>query len=292
MSKDMKLIYENYRVGNLLEEKDLFERHEHIEHALGFKPVLNESGESQYTPEMKSQIIEANRNFSAFFDNFNPKKIIQKFGKETGQLFTTLYSIIKNPKYIPDFIKAARRKIINGWIRKIIKVKDFLNNNSMPNFAKPFEKVLDGINKVNSMQTNWKKAIATTGLIIGVSYLFDKLEGLGMNLLMDFDQLKDQLTKKILTAVENFLINEFPKIALKLYGGMGTIITGYGVFVVAAVAVLKVVNIARQALAPLFDRYKELTRRRDNRDAGTPEIQFEGLQSLQETFIKNIGVIK
>ena len=73
---------------------------------------------------------------------------------------------------------------------------------------------------------------------------------------------------------------------------MGTIITGYGVFVVAAVAVLKVVNIARQALAPLFDRYKELTRRRDNRDAGTPEIQFEGLQSLQETFIKNIGVIK
>ena len=58
MSKDMKLIYENYRAGSLLEDQDLFEHYEYIEHALGFKPLLNESGGSYYTSEMKSQIME------------------------------------------------------------------------------------------------------------------------------------------------------------------------------------------------------------------------------------------
>ena len=42
----------------LLEHYELFERHEYIEHALGFKPFLRSSGGTYYTPEMRSQIIE------------------------------------------------------------------------------------------------------------------------------------------------------------------------------------------------------------------------------------------
>ena len=140
MSKEMKLIYENYRAGSLLEDLDLFERHEYIEHALGFKPLLNESGGSYYTPEMKNQITEEHLLFEGFFDRFNPKKAIQKYGKEVGQLFSTLYSVIRNPKYIPDFVSSAVRKIINVWKRKITSAITFLENKNMPTFAAGLKK--------------------------------------------------------------------------------------------------------------------------------------------------------
>jgi hypothetical protein len=291
MSKEMKLIFENYRAGSLLEDLDLFERHEYIEHALGFKPLLNESGGSYYTPEMKNQIMEEHLLFEGFFDRFNPIEAIKKYGKEVGQLFSTLYSVIKNPKYIPDFVSAAIKKIINIWKRKITSAITFLENKNMPTFAAGLKKVVSGLDAVVAMTVDWKKALFVTGLIIGLSYLFDKMKDYGVDILSGLGNIGQQA----LNAAQNFLQKEFPKIVTKLYGKAALVAsTGFVGWIAGAVAVIKVVNLAKDALVPMFDRYKVLTTRRDDREATSQDgrVRLEDLGSLHETFRKNLGVIK
>ena len=247
---------------------EIFERHEYIEYALGFKPLLSESGGTYYTPEMRSQIIEEHILFEGFFPSFNPIKKLKKYGKEVGQLFSTLYSIIRNPKYIPDFISSATKKIINVWKEKITSAIAFLENKNMPTFAAGLKKVISAINSITSMAANWKKAILITGLIIGISYLFEKLEDYGADILgvSNIEASIEQVGDKALKAIENFFAKEFPKFVANLYGKAALAAsTGFLGWVAGAVAAMKVVNLAKDALVPMFDRFKELTRRRDAR---------------------------
>lgn len=293
----MKLIYESYRRGSLLEDQGLFKRHEYLEHALGFNPLLNESGGSYYTPEMKSQIIEEHLLFEGFFDGFDPVKAIKKYGKEVGQLFSTLYSVIRNPKYIPDFISAATKKIVNTWKTKIRKVIAFLESKNMPTFAAGLKKVIGAIKTITDMAVNWKKAVLITGLIIGLSYLFQQLKDLGVNIFggANAEELTSQLTDKVVKAAETFLVKKFPEIVAKLYGKAALAAsTGFLGWVATAVAVVKVVNLAKDALVPMFDRYKVLTKRRDDRAAMARDgrVRLEDLGSIKETFGRNLGVIK
>lgn len=256
------------------EYHELFERHEYIQHALGFEPLLNESGGIYYTSDMKDQIIEEHLLLEGFFDQFNPIETIKKYGKEVGELFSTLYGVIKNPKYIPDFVSAIIKRILNNWKEKINSVVTWLEGKNMPTFAAGLKKIISGINSIINMEVNWKKAILITGVVIGVSYLFDKLKDVGLDILGGIGDIKDQ----VLEAAENFITKEFPKIVTKLYGKAALAASsGFLGWVVGAIAVIKVVNLAKDALKPMFERYKELTRRRDNRE----KIAQDGIIRLE-----------
>ena len=69
-------------------------------------------------------IIEEQLLLEGFLDRFNVKTIKQ-YGEDIGSLFTTLYSVIKNPSLIPAYVKAAEQKVLKTWKQKIEKVKNF-----------------------------------------------------------------------------------------------------------------------------------------------------------------------
>lgn len=295
MSNDMKLIYENYRAGNLLEDVGLFERHEYIEHALGFKPLLNESGGPYYTEEMKKQIIKENNFLQSFIDKFNPIKAIKKYGKEVGQLFSTLYSVIKNPKLIPAYIKAAEAKVLKKWKLKIEKAQKFLISKNMPTFAKGLQGAVDAIKSIMNTAASWKKAISVTGVIIGIAYLFEKLTEKGADIFGGSPS--DKLSAAVLEAVEKFLMKEFPAIMIKLYAKASGFAqsASFGAFVAVAAQVVSVINLAKDSLKPLFANFELRKKRAADREATARDGRLrynEELGNLEETFRKNLGVIK
>ena len=247
------------------EYHELFERQEYIEYALGIKPLLNENGGSYYTSDMKDRIIEEHMLFEGFFDRFNPIAAIKKYGEEVGSLFTTLYDVIKNPKYIPDYVKAAEEKILRVWKQKIQNVQQFLVDKNMPTFAQGLQKAIDVISSVNKMPVDWKKAISITGVVIGIAYLFEKLSDAGADI---FGEVKlDSLSDQVISAAQNFLMKEFPVQIAKLYGKAALAAsTGFAGFVAVAIGFIKVVNLAKDALKPLFAKFKLLSKRRDDRE--------------------------
>jgi hypothetical protein len=248
------------------EHHELFERHDYIQNVLGIKPLLNENGGMYYSSEIRKLIIEEQLLFEGFFDRFNPIEAIKKYGKEVGQLFSTLHSVVRNPKYIPDFISSAIKKIINSWKQKITTAITWLEGKNMPTFAAGLKKIISGIDSVIAMDVNWKKAVVVTGLIIGLAYLFDKMKDFGADI---FSGLTD-IGEQVINAAENFLMKEFPKIVSSLYGKTALMASsGFLGWVAAAFAVIKVVNLAKEALLPMFAKYKELTRRRDIKDSGS-----------------------
>jgi len=261
MAKDMKLIMENWK--RYEQYHDLFERHNHIKYCLGFEPLLNESGAPYYSEEMKQKIIEEHILFEGFLDAFNPIQMIKKYGEEVGQLFATLGTLIKSPEHIPQFIRSAKRKIIAGWVSQFQKAIQFLESKNMPTFAKLLKKVVAGIKAVVSDSDKpWKTAIKITGVIIGVTYLHQQLKKMGADLSAGAD-LEASLSERVVEAVENWLINEWPKVMAKLYGA-GAVAGSFAGWVVGAVAIVKVVNLAKKALKPLFANFEMLVQRKED----------------------------
>ena len=111
----MKLIMENWRSSYVLSEtkKDLFEDIEYIQEVLGVEVPLNENNEPVLSEEIKKQIILRENAFRAFLSNFNPVAAVKKFGKEIGDLFTTLHSILKGrPEDIRIYNKSIYKRAI------------------------------------------------------------------------------------------------------------------------------------------------------------------------------------
>ena len=115
------------------------------------------------------------------------------------------------------------------------------------------------------MPVNWKKAISVTGVIIGIAYLFEKLNDAGADIFGGTPS--DQLSDVVIKAAENFLMKQFPEAMAKLYGKVALSATsGYGIFIAGAVAFIKVVNLAKDALKPLLSKFKLLKQRRQDRE--------------------------
>ena len=133
------------------EYHELFERHEYIEHVLGFKPLLSESGGLYYSSEVRRLIIEEQLILEGFFSD----------AKKVGSDMFSLVKIMKNVVTDPDRLKAWRGNLIKmsirkplGAIQKLINVMiQKLPQLNMPTFAKWAEGVkglLDGFsNKVS-----------------------------------------------------------------------------------------------------------------------------------------------
>ena len=113
----MKLIMENWRSSYVLAEakKDLFEDIEYIQEVLGVEVSLNENNEAVFSEEIKKEILLRENAFTEFISKFNPVAAVKKFGKEVGDLFTTLHSLIKDPKKMVHILSHCKEGLFNPF---------------------------------------------------------------------------------------------------------------------------------------------------------------------------------
>ena len=142
------------------------------------------------------------------------------------------------------------------------KFSQWLNSKNMPTFATGLDKLIDKMRALYNLQ-GWKQALAITGAVIGVFYIKEKLKEIGLDI-SNFTAAK----KELLNRAQNFLIKDFPKSAMRLYGAAGLAAsTGFLGWMVAAAAVLKVVNIAKDALKGALGRFNRKVGRIKRREA-------------------------
>ena len=257
-TKNRKRGNPRYFLNETVEHNALFERHEYITNTLGIMPLLSESGRAYYPSEMRSRILEEHMLFEGFFDRFNPVNAIKKYGKEVGDL----YNLIRQPRFIPQYVNSLVQKIVKPFIKKMEKFSQWLNSKNMPTFATGLDKLIDKMRALYNLQ-GWKQALAITGAVIGVFYIKEKLKEIGLDI-SNFTAAK----KELLNRAQNFLIKDFPKSAMRLYGAAGLAAsTGFLGWMVAAAAVLKVVNIAKDALKGALGRFNRKVGRIKRREA-------------------------
>jgi hypothetical protein len=200
---EMHLIMDGWR-GYLLQEhknQALLEDTTYITGVLGVALPLTESGAvAPLSEELKKQILHEQMLFESFWDDavqtvkdtagklagkfIDAAAGIKKFGEEGWAIIQQLYRVATNPDLIPNFTGAIwkvslRHKWRNG-LRPILEdLIQRLPAWDMPNFASIAQKALDAINKIiESVSTlsGWKSAIATAGLSIGFTWIWDKVK--------------------------------------------------------------------------------------------------------------------
>ena len=211
------------------EYHELFERHEYIEHVLGFKPLLSESGGLHYSSEVRRLIIEEQLLLEGFFSD------ITKVGSDMLNLAKIMKNVVTDPERLEfwksNLIKTvikkplhAIQKLINTMIQKLPQL-------NMPTFAKWAEGVkglLDSFSdKINNAQ-GWKGGIFLTGAALAVKYVWDNIgeyidaanEGIESfigKLMGDeaegqqegiIEQLKEFLNEKVVNPIKKFLVEK------------------------------------------------------------------------------------
>jgi len=270
-TKNKKRGNPRYFLNETVEHNVLFERHEYITNTLGIMPLLSESGRAYYPSEMRQRILEEHLLFEGFFDRFNPINAIKKYGKEVGDLFGSLYRLIREPRFIPQYVRALARKIIKPLSNSLEQLAKWMEQKQMPTFAGGIRKIMSGIDKLFDM-SGWKQALAITGAVLGLHYIKGKFKTLlGMDVVGQGKSevsVFEKVSSEAWNAAENFLMKEFPKQAAKLYGGAALAAsTGFLGWMVGAAAVLKVVNFAKDALKGALSRFKNKVDRTKRREA-------------------------
>lgn len=273
MSNDMKLIMENWRSSYVLAEakKDLFEDIEYIQEVLGVEVSLNENNEAVFSEEIKKEILLRENAFTEFISKFNPVAAVKKFGKEVGDLFTTLHSLIKDPQKIGAYIKSLQRRIVQPLLRKIEKLIEWVTNKGMNKVAVAIEKIYQKMTAINEMSGGWQKALLITSLVIGGFYILDELKDKGLDMVgLDANSISQMLAGKDLETLQNILMtfftNEMPKIAAKLFAAQAIAVsTGFAGFIVLIAPFIKVLNIAREKLKGAIAMFKSRVKRYSSR---------------------------
>ena len=193
------------------EYHELFERHEYIEHVLGFKPLLSESGGLYYGSEVRRLIIEEQLMLEGFFSD----------AKKVGSDMINLVKIMKNVLTDPDRLKSWRSNLIKKVIKRpfqkikqlILTMIEKLPQLNMPTFAKWAEGIrglLDSfIDKVESAQ-GWKGGIFLTGAALAMG---GEAEGQQEEMI---DKFKDFLNKNVVNPIKKFLVE-------KIKGAIGAV---------------------------------------------------------------------
>ncbi len=284
MSSDMKLIMESWRSSHVLTEtkQDLFEDIEYIQEVLGIKIPLNENNDFVLSEELKKEITLRENAFQNFFSQFNPLEAVKKYGQEIGDLFSTLYELVKKPKNIDIYIESVRKAVIAPVLQKIAKLIDWTSNNGMAKVTEAIQNIRSKMMGVLKLQTSWKKALLITGLVVGAYYLLDKLKDKGIDMITGgLDSIIQKLTSMNIEAVQKILMDfftkEMPKIATKLFG-LKTVAasTGFAGFIVLIVPFIKVLNIAKDTLKAAILRFKRKSKRRDDRAERVAQARARG----------------
>ena len=198
----MHLIMNGWRGYLLHEHKNqmLFEDTGYITRVLGISLPLTEAGfPAPLTEDLKKEILHEQLILESFWADAVQKvkdaagavagkfidaaEGIKKFGKQGWQIIKQLYRVSTNPDLIPNFTGAIQKLNLNRlWIRGIRPVLEDLVAKlpewEMPTLAAGAKKVLDTITQiVESVKalSGWKQAIATGGLAIGFTWIWEKV---------------------------------------------------------------------------------------------------------------------
>ena len=219
---EMHLIMNGWRGYLLQEHKNqmLFEDTEYITRVLGISLPLTEAGTpAPLTENLKKQILHEQLILESFWEDavqnvkdaagavagkfIDAAEGIKKFGKQGWHVIKQLYRVSTNPNLIPNFTGAIWKVNLKGrWnkgLRPILEdLVERLPEWGMPTFATAAQKVLGMITKlVDSVKamSGWKKAIATGGLAIGFTWMWDKVK--------DFVEAYKVWNKKLQSADES-----------------------------------------------------------------------------------------
>jgi len=190
--------------GFLLQEQTnqlLFEDYSYITKVLGVSLPLTESGDvAPLAEHLKQEILREQMLFESFWDDavqtvkttagavagkfIDAAAGIKKFGEDGWAIIKQLYRVATNPELIPNFTGAIWKVNLRHKWRTGLKpiLEDLIQRLptwDMPNFASIAQKALDIINKViESVKSlsGWKKAIATAGLSIGFTWVWEKVK--------------------------------------------------------------------------------------------------------------------
>jgi len=262
-----KLIMENWK--RYTEYHHVFEDRNYITHALGIQLPINENNTYSLDSETKENIIQEHLLLEGFFSGFDPKK----YTGDLKKLANTLYSVVKTPELIPAYIQSIRTRIIKGYNKKIKALSKWMTEHQMPTFASALENILKKVNSLFSTPFTWKHAFAVTGSVLGIAYLFDKLKSFGIDLATS---LGDTIEKSILDKALNFIMNEFPNIAGKLFTKAASFgASGAIVWMKVAGMIIKTVNLAKNALEPMFRTFALKKSRYQQRTQNSPTVQLE-----------------
>lgn len=223
----MKALLNEWR--DYSEYYELFERHEYIEHVLGFKPLLNENGGLYYGSEVRRLIIEEQLLLEGFFSD----------AKKVGSDMINLVKIMKNVVTDPDRLKTWKSNLIKKAIRRPLEAIQKLINEmieklpqlNMPTFAKWAEGIkglLDSfVDKIENVQ-GWRGGIFITGAALAIKYIWSNIgeyvdaanKGLGsffQKLMGDeaegqkegiIEQLKEFLNENVVNPIKKFLVDK------------------------------------------------------------------------------------
>ncbi len=149
---------ENFKCVLTETKQDLFEDIEYIQEVLGIKIPLNENNDFVLSEELKKEITLRENAFQNFFSQFNPLEAVKKYGQEIGDLFSTLYELVKKPKNIDIYIESVRKAVIAPVLQKIAKLIDWTSNNGMAKVTEAIQNIRSKMMGVLKLQTSWKKS--------------------------------------------------------------------------------------------------------------------------------------
>ena len=223
----MKKILNEWREYS--EYHELFERHEYIEHVLGFKPLLSESGGLYYGSEVRRLIIEEQLILEGFFSD------AKKVGSDMLSLVKIMKNVVTDPNRLKSWKSNLIKKAIKQPLRAIYKLVNIMIQKlpelNMPTFAKwaqGTKRLLDNFSdKINNTQ-GWRGGIFITGAALAMKYVWNNIgeyvdaankgimsfigklvggEAEGQQEEM-IDKFKDFLNKNVVNPIKKFLVEK------------------------------------------------------------------------------------
>jgi|18_taG_2_1085343.scaffolds.fasta_scaffold01509_9 hypothetical protein len=306
---DMHLIMNGWRGYLLQEQKNqlLFEDCSYITKVLGISLPLTESGDvAPLTEHLKQEILREQMLLESFWDDavqtvktaagavagkfIDAAAGIKKFGEEGWAIIKQLYRVATNPELIPNFTGAIWKvNLRHKWRYGLKPILEALIQRlptwDMPNFASIAQKALDTINKViesvKSM-SGWKKAIATAGLSIGFTWIWDKVKDFVedytvLNKKLESDE-SEETAEQFKTWLKNAVNNAFLNILRTQFAGMIekliSVSTGVKGWWDTAVAAVGGVELVISALGTSLSRFARHT-------GGGKKINFSKLNAAE-----------
>ncbi len=201
---------------------ELLENKDYIQYVLGIKIPLNES--TPFSSALSQRILQEQLLLEGFFDKAlqkiskgaagigskalsaveNVKSWSKAFGQQVGKLLHSLWTIFRNPEMLPAYIKLIEDRFEE---RKGPTLRNFgdtvvelFQGTETQAVAQTIKNTIDQtLNKFETMQGSWKKALVGSGLTVISDYMISRF-------------------KEIITQVNNFAGESVPADALKTIG--------------------------------------------------------------------------
>lgn len=225
------------------EYHELFERHDYIEHVLGIKPLLNESGGLYYSSEIRKLIIEEQLLLEGFFSDladatFEKAKAagraITDFGEGVFNIGKTLKQIFLDKTKIVGWVRNVYKMSIKSKLNKVFQILNTmidklprLNMPTFANWAQNTKNFIVGIQKklMGKEISGWKSALFTTSGALALNYIWNEVgekiteAAKALGILATPEGIKDKMAEvkkmiqeKVVTPIKEYMVEKLKSI--------------------------------------------------------------------------------